>query len=229
MFLSGEIVQRWQYCPHLISYVKKYAVRGVAATHFSTIPIIDYENTSKYSLKKDSAAYNTAVMKYIRSNHIENVVLVAYWAGYIIDDLTGTNTGRITQIRHGLIETINALQNTGAKIWIVKEVPHLPFSNPPRALAIAVMRNQDPTKLGFTISEQQKNNHLSSPLFKGLSAKNPLITILNPADQLIDSNGFCRLEENGKSLYVDKIHLTVAGAMKLFPLFEPIFNKGINK
>ena len=38
----------------------------------------------------------------------------------------------------------------------------------------------------------------------------------------------CRVAEGGKSLYCDKHHLSVAGAMVLRPLFEPIF-RGINK
>ena len=37
------------------------------------------------------------------------------------------------------------------------------------------------------------------------------------------SGYLCRVEEGGKALYWDDNHLTVAGAMMLRPLFEPIF------
>jgi len=210
--------------PAFDSLCKEYSVRGVAATHSSTIPIIDFESTGKYSLKKESIAYNNAIINFIRSNHISNVVLVARWYGYVTADLSGGRPSSVTRIHRGLIETIDVLQRTGANIWIMKQVPQPYITRPPMALAVAVMRHRNPETLGISLDEQRENSQMYNPIFEGLTAMDPHVTVLDPTYLFVNSHNICRLEKDGKSLYVDNIHLTVTGAMELCPLFKPIFD-----
>ena len=202
---------------------KKYTVRGVAATHSSTLPLIGYESSSKYSLQKDSIAYNSAVVKFIKNNNVDNVVLIGSWPGYEVDNSKVGNKSGAMQYRRDLIETIESLQDTKTRIWIMREVP-TQLSAPPRALAIAVIRHKNPEKLGISLVEQRDRYHKYNPTYVGLSAIYPQVTVLDPTCLFVNSQGICRMEENGKSLYVDEVHLTVTGAMKLIPLFEPIFD-----
>jgi len=69
---------------------------------------------------------------------------------------------------------------------------------------------------------------LRDPIFNELTKKFCNLTVLDPTALFEYSNNLCRLEKDGKALYWDDGHISVAGAMLLRPLFEPIF-QGIKK
>lgn len=202
--------------PAMDSLCKEYSIRGVAATHSSRVPLVGYKNPGEGALNEDSLAFNDAVVDFIRRERVRNVVLVARWSGYI-----DRNGGEPAPVRRGLIDTINALQNTGARIWIMKQVPEHPW-NVPRVLGLAAMKGLDPEKLGLTLAEFHREFPGNDPIFDGLSASFSNVTVLDPTALFINSSGRCRMAENGRSLYSDKHHLSAAGAMVLRPLFEPM-------
>lgn len=201
--------------PILDILCKEHSVRGVAATHAATAPLVGYENRSQYGLK-ESIAFNNAVVEFIRSKRVGDVVLVACWAGYVPD-------GGSARLRRGLLDTISALKDSGARIWIMRQVP-LQRWNVPRALASAVWHGGDPEELGLPLAEQREAYRLQDPIFEGLATRFPGVTVLDPTDLFVSPKNLCRVAEGGKALYCDTGHLTVAGAMVLRPLFEPIFD-----
>jgi len=197
---------------------KEHSVRGVAATHSSTAPLIGYESQARFALKEDSIAFNNAVVEFIRCKHVRDVVLVAVWSDYMANRETA-------RLRRHLLDTIDALRNSGARIWIMKDVPRQRW-NVPLALASAVWHGGDPEQLGLPLAEHARASRLQDRILVGISA--PGVTLLDPTDLFMSPKNLCRVAEGGKSLYCDKHHLSVAGAMVLRPLFEPIF-RGINK
>jgi peptidoglycan/LPS O-acetylase OafA/YrhL len=206
--------------PVLDVLCKEHSIRGVAATHSSTAPLVGYERQWKGSLNEKSIAFNNAVVAFIRSQRVGDVVLVAAWgSGY------GSDDGGTARLRRSLLDTISALKGTGARIWIMSQVPYHRW-NVPHALVSAVLRGRDPEQLGLPLAEHHEACRLQDPIFEGVSA--PGVTVLDPTDLFVSSNNLCRVAEGGKALYCDKQHLTVAGAMLLRPLFEPIF-AGIGK
>ena len=177
--------------------------------------MVGYESHSRFSLK-ESIAFNLAVVEFIRSKHVGDVVLVANWSGYMTID------GGTVRLRRGLLDTINALKETGTRIWLMRQVPQQRW-NVPNALAFAVWHGGDPKELGLPLAEHREAYCLQDPIFDGLAPKFPGVTILDPTDLFVSTNSLCRVAEGGKALYCDTGHLTVAGAMELRPLFEPIF------
>lgn len=119
------------------------------------------------------------------------------------------------------MDTIDALRDTGATIWILREVPTQRW-NVPDVLASTVWRGQDVGNLGLPIAEYRQQFHRQSQIFEGISTRFPGVALLDPTDLLV-SNNLCRVVKNGQALYTDDNHLTVAGAMLLKPLFDPIF------
>jgi len=191
---------------------KEHSVRGVAATHVATAPLIGYECKDKYSLKEGSIAFNSAVVDFVHRKRVGNVVLAANWGGY----------RESARLRHCLFETMDALKDTSARIWIMRSVPRQRW-NVPSALALTVLHGNSPEELGCTLAEHRNEFRRQDPMFEGLATKYPNVTFMDPTYLFVNASGRCRVAKGGKALYCDEEHLTVAGAMLLKPLFDPIF------
>jgi hypothetical protein len=201
--------------PVLDALCREHLIRGVAAVHSQTAPLVGYESRGEWSLKGDSIAFNNAVVDFIRSNHVPDVLIIARWDYYIESD-KGTD-----RLHDGLLATVKALQDSGSRIWIMKEVPKYPW-NVPKALASAVLHGRDPEQLGLSPPEQHEEAQSQRPIFDGISPKYSWVTILDPTELFIDHSGRCRVIKDGKALYFDTDHVNIAGATMLRPLFEPI-------
>lgn len=202
--------------PVLDNLCLTHARRGVVATHPQTAPLVGYESRGVWSLNRESVPYNDAVVDFIRQHHVPDVLLVARW-DYYMDSDKGTE-----KLRDGLRATIDVLQKTGARIWIMRQVPKYPW-DVPKALASAVMRGRNPAALGWSAAEYRSELQREDPIFDGVAMKFPGVTVLDPTELFVDGSGRCRIEEDGRPLYYDSDHVNVAGAMMLRPLFEQIF------
>jgi peptidoglycan/LPS O-acetylase OafA/YrhL len=195
----------------------EHRVRGVAATHSSTVPLLDLPSSSKYSLREGSIPYNQAVVDYINTRHVKNVLLAGVWDFY----LPSTADERVKEdFRHALVRTIKELQKTVTTIFIMKDVPHQPF-DVPRILAIAAERGQDPTILGVPLIEQRTRGVYVNGLLDSLASAS--VVVLDPVPLLTDQTGICPAERNGRALYFDNNHLSIDGAIQLRPLFQTVF------
>lgn len=203
--------------PVLDRLCREHSVRGVAATHSATCPAIGYESNDPYSLGKSSIPFNNTVVEFIRGKHVRNVVLAARWKFYLRDD------GDATRVHRGLINTIDALKDTGARIWIMRQVPEQCCDRVPAALAVSVRFHcGDPENFGITLAEHRESERKTNPVFEGL-AELPRVAVMDPAYLLAKHDGICHVAKNGRSLYADDSHLTTTGAMELRPLFAPLF------
>lgn len=194
---------------------KEHSIRGVAAVYAGTAPLVDYQSTWKGSQYEKSIAYNDAIVRFIHDNHINNVIIAAKWRRYEL--ASGSE-----QIRKSIRKTIVSLNASNSNIYIMKEVPK-PRWDVPRALAITVLKGQNPDTIGITPNEYQKETQRQNPYFQGLSAEFSNVTILDPSASFLTRNGFYRIEKDGKALYCDDSHLSAIGAANLRPLFEPLF------
>ena len=187
-----------------------------------------YERTGEFAKAEDALFAmldaepdNNAIVEFVRKRHVRHVILAAMWGSHVAE-------GQTARIRRGLLDTINALKNTGTKLWIMRQVPQHgdhPW-NIPRALAAVVARGRDPNELGLPLADHLKAFRRQDHVFGRISA--PDVAILDPTPFFVSSNNFCRVAAEGKALYFDESHLTIAGAMMLRPLFEPLF-EGLDK
>jgi hypothetical protein len=109
----------------------------------------------------------------------------------------------------------------------MRQVPRYPW-DVPKALASAILHGQNPEALGLTPAEQRAQSMRQDPIFEGLAKGSSRVTVLDPTTFFEDTTGRCRVAKDGKALYFDSDHVSVAGAMMLQPLFEPIFG-GVGK
>jgi hypothetical protein len=207
---------------------EEHSVRGLAATRAGNAPLLGFKSQVVWrgikTVQEDSIPYNDAVLAYIRKNHISNVVLAAKWAGYNYDSNTDADIARLHRC---LIDTLNGLNEAGAKTWILGQVPS-PGLNVPRVLSSAVIFGcKDPEGPFFPLTAYFKDRRIQDQIFDGISAYGA--TVLDPAKSFLNPENRLVVADGGKSLYFDDNHLSVAGAMKLRPLFEPIFESMVEK
>jgi peptidoglycan/LPS O-acetylase OafA/YrhL len=197
--------------PALDYLCNEYSVRGVAATHAETPPLLDYVPGGSYSLGQEAPKYGSAVIRFIRAHQIPNVVLIARWKGY--------KAGKSPEFNTALTKTLSELQKCEVKIWIMQEVPNFSW-NVPRALARAALFHNDPEKLNLPLNSYFEQVADQEHEFSRAAASD--ISILYPT-QYLSKGAIVPLSEKGFPIYQDVHHLTIHGAMLLRPMFLPLF------
>jgi peptidoglycan/LPS O-acetylase OafA/YrhL len=193
----------------------EYELRCFGATHSSTAPLLGFESHTEFGLREQSVRFNEAVFDYVKRMGIQNVILVALWRGYGLEE-DGENFTR------ALVTTVEQLGSAGVKVWIMLEAPSHDV-DVPRALARASLAGIDVSTLGVSIAEQKEKLEYQRLIFAGVG---PDLNLLDPLDYIAGENGHCLVAEGGKSLYSDNHHLSVQGAMKIAPMFETVFSRG---
>ena len=200
--------------------------RTAAATYFATAPILEVESTAPDSLKKDSKAWSQAVMQYVRSQRVPNVLLVGRWCTYKRKSLIEGDIPDDYKLGHCLAETVATLEQAGAKVWILKEVPTY-TGIMPRILSKAALKGESVETIGMTESQYLVQSQMEDHLLEQAALRGA--TILDPKPFFINSIGYCKVADAGISLYRDGDHLTGYGARRLRLLFADIWGGEVQK
>jgi peptidoglycan/LPS O-acetylase OafA/YrhL len=156
--------------------------------------------------------HNAAVLRWIERHRPSLVILASRWDATLFDE----------QDEDLLRATIAAVEERGAKVWLMRQVPFQAI-NVPRALARAVLLGRDPSAIGTTVEEHQEMTAQSNGIIDRVASVAPNLVVLDPIPYL-SRDGHCIAEESGEALYYDRQHLTVLGARLLEPMFAAAFN-----
>jgi peptidoglycan/LPS O-acetylase OafA/YrhL len=178
------------------------------AVYSATGPILNYQSPGKNSMNVDSIEWSQAIVDQVRKQKISNVLLAAHWGIY--DDIADK-----------LKATVLALQNAGAKVWIMKDVPYQP-DEVPKALARATLQGKS-LDIGVSKDEYEKVSQTENEMLAPAAASGA--TILDPAPYFFTGRKRCMVSTEGSSLYVDHEHLSRRGALLIMDLFQPIWAK----
>jgi peptidoglycan/LPS O-acetylase OafA/YrhL len=184
------------------------------------------------------AASNAALMKTIRDRGIRNVLFVSYWSQttegrdalmegpgkrdpFYGDDVTRSSSSADARavFRAHFIETVHALCSLGTRVWIMKEVPTHRYWVP-NQLGKVLLFGGDPDRIGRPLSDLAARRAFTDAVFADVAG--PEVHVLDPAPMFCDGGGFCHAAEAGQALYSDYNHVSLRGAMKLRPVFEPM-------
>jgi peptidoglycan/LPS O-acetylase OafA/YrhL len=202
--------------PALDMLGRKYSVRGLEATHYSTPPLLGYETISGSSdngSAKQQAAFARATVNYILQNHIRTVVIAAQWSEY----------GTPARIEAGLVETVQVLRKSGATVFMLKDAPGARFYVPAAAVT-AIIRDGNLDRLTTRGQKFDGHNQEFEPLYLRLAGRG--VVILDTPKYFLNAQGFYDVVRDGRILYVDDQHLTQEGAMLLVPMLEPVVRPG---
>ena len=212
-------------------------VTGWHATYTACPPLLGVYLLNRPPTHK-CQEFNAAMLSIVRDLGIENVVLIARWSFYVhggepggfdrvrdvfmgVDGMEARTTQENAEVfKVGLADTVRALTDAGATVWIVKQVP-LQDALPPNSLAKAAMFGRQINKIGRPVSEHRRRQALVESNFDAVKDENA--KLLDPAEKLCNSLGHCIVEADQKSLYRDDDHLSTFGALWIKDVFQPIF------
>jgi peptidoglycan/LPS O-acetylase OafA/YrhL len=186
--------------PGLDELFRESGLRGLAATHNSSPPILGSSLDQRFSqLASQKEAYNQAVFDAIIASPAQDVLLVGAWEDYF---------GRAAfpdQIRR----TVQELHDRGKRVWILLEVP-VHEVDIPHLYAMARLRGRNVAGLARDRSAYLEYSARSRETFAGLSQAAKLI---DPIDFFYpEGQASCRLEAEGRLLYRDGGHLSDFGS-----------------
>ncbi|MCC1659491.1 hypothetical protein KSI16_24075, partial [Salmonella enterica subsp. enterica serovar Indiana] len=95
-------------------------------------------------------------------------------------------------------------------VWLVKEVPLQAFNVPYRLSRLAML-GRPTDREGLPLAEHVERQAYISSVFERIAAADPGVQLMDPAPKLCETNGWCRVERDGQSLYTDDNHLSAVG------------------
>jgi peptidoglycan/LPS O-acetylase OafA/YrhL len=199
--------------PAIDELCHRFSVRGVEATHSATAPILGDFNHDPFGLGNKSSAFSKSVIDFIYKKHIKMVILAASWGN--------TNYGLPDSLAAGLTSTVKAIMASGAKVYVLKDVPRPGFDAPKQA-ALTLMRHGNLAQLAISPDKYYVKYHDYEFIFNRLSQMGA--TVFDTPKYFLNTNGLYDVVRNDKVLFCDEHHLTVAGSKLLLPMFEPLFD-----
>jgi len=214
--------------PAFDSLAREMNWSGLAATRTQQAPLLGFHRSS-HRTREDSLQFNENVIAWLKHHPVKHVILVGYWKHY-----SRTATGPTAenspicdpkiyaQMTDALLETIRQIKATGARPWVLLDVPVHPF-DVPQMLARSVMFENDITPL---CAKPDDSNGLGGTDMETIQKiQQAGASIIDPRPRFLDSTGtYYRVTDGEVSLYSDSNHLTTKGANRfLLPTLREAF------
>ena len=190
---------------------REYGRQGVMA-YFSSIPPVLSGGQFKGLVAQyqgKSLDFADAVVAYVAQKHIKTVILVAYWSQYDPTDSFKTQ----------MVATVNALAHSGARVWVMKDVP-TPSIQVPRIVAMNYLLHRDLNNLGVTPDAYRQRNRMFDDTFVKMAGAGA--TFLDPTHYFLNAKGIYGVIKDDQVLFSDGSHVTAAGSRLLAPLLRPV-------
>ncbi len=192
---------------------RKYAVRAVRATHSSTAPVLNYvSHVNSYSMREQSIGFAQAVVDFTIKNNVPAVIMIGAWATYSPADV----------VEARMRDTIKLLKEHGVTVYVLRDFPRPGFDTP-RAAALMALHGDNLERLEGTAADYLNYNRDYEPIFARLSDTGAVV--VDTRKYFLKDNGRYAFFKDGKVLYFDHEHLTVAGAKLLEPVLEPFIRQ----
>jgi peptidoglycan/LPS O-acetylase OafA/YrhL len=199
--------------PGVDAACRNFGISGIQATYSATPPLLGFIfHGSRYGLGAEGPRFNRAVVKTILERPVRLVVIAAHWENYADS----------TDFEQCLRETVDAITSAGIPVCLMLDVPSHPTPIP-EALARRAIFGLGTADLVVSDREYQVQNRLANDIIRRVAGNR--VVILDPREIMTDSSGNWVAELGGEALYEDSSHLSGAGARRLVPLFERLFQE----
>lgn len=192
-------------------FCRQRALQAGAVTRSATSPVLDYYRLPPrgHGLRERSPDFNSNVLELIRQLAPREVVLIAHWES---DEPTADHGGARPFVE-ALKQTVRSLHDCGSRVWIMLQVPGHPVEVP-RALMYRELYGFDVTTVSARPNQWNGLHGEGELLLKEF--RDLGVGVLDPRPLFLDADaGVYRMELNGLPLYVDRGHLSPAGARML--------------
>jgi SGNH domain (fused to AT3 domains) len=126
----------------------------------------------------------------------------------------------------GLERAVANLIAAGKQVWLVGPVPVIGY-NVPRTLYLESLGIPGRIDIRPTREEFNEREGFVLALFADIVKKYP-VRVVWPHQSLCNAK-FCRVEKDGRPLYIDFQHLTRSAAMLRPHVFDPIFSDALQQ
>lgn len=208
------------------SLADRNGITGLHAGYTSCPPFLGITRPNRASC----GDFNDSVVRVMKENGIETVILAARWSSYISnpgvliptsEDVPGYEVWETEGIGLRLLEyTAETLLAEGFDVWLVRDVPAFAF-NPGRRLVGVRALNQDPSSIGKPYQNVARSKAAFDRVAFVLQESGVRLIDL-PAHICVDS--FCPVIRDDTLLYRDQDHLSVGGSYFVAPAFQPVFD-----
>lgn len=174
--------------------------------------------------------FNEHTMEQVRRLQPKDVVLASNWSLYVYGREDGDRKVLLNsrdstaeaeaRMAAALQARVKAIRETGAQVWLFKEVPLQRKGAISRLTSLARV-GRSAEGLGRPLQEHLARQRFLSSLFDSMSAADPGVHVIDPTP-LMCASGVCSVELNGHTQYKDEDHLSDAGSARLSPLFAPV-------
>ena len=182
--------------------------------------------------------FNNDVMKLIAEQGISVVILAARWSLnldprpqserqigvsdiLIVDSQSNSPSGKenVAAFTRGLARTLSRLNEVGAKVWLVDEVPYVGFDTP-NALARMAISGRSFETIAPTVHDLARQRASLHGVLAEIGSRYDY-GLIDPATLLCRPElDQCYIARNGRSLYQDDDHLSKIGAEFIAPVFK---------
>lgn len=169
---------------------------------------------------------NERIFEFVKNNKIESVLLIGRWTYYTrgttIPDQFNKLSAKINDVLtiyerdafiYGIHQTVQKYKNIDVRVYFVEDNPHQKI-DPKDALKKSKLTDLTINQFSVTVGEHKRNQSWVSDEFKKIEPR--MATIIN-FDNLFCENEKCPLVKEGKFLYADDDHLSIDGAMLVYP------------
>lgn len=177
--------------------------------------------------KHDCRRFNERIFEYVKENHIQSVILIGRWAYYIggttrPDEIAYISMDTSKDISknfsresflYGLKKTIERYKAIGVHVFFIEDNPQQQL-RPIDAIRRHTLTGEPINKFSVSAAEHQLDQKWVSSKIEQIS--NGWAEILN-FDDIYCGSQICPFVENGKVIYFDDDHLSVDGAMLVYP------------
>lgn len=195
--------------PAFNAFYKSRGIKGVAATHSGTAPLVDYAAEADVDSRQATIAYNHAVIDFIAAKRIRTVFLVNYWHRNIEMD----GAALVGEMKR----TIDAIRKTGATIYVVMDVPSYVIEVP-RAMAFEKLAGRPLPGWRLTAEGHRQRLRLMYEIAEQFEAAD--CHFIDPTS-FFAGRGDTRfaVSASGRPFYKDGHHLTPFGARRVIVPF----------
>lgn len=192
------------------------------ATALGAVPLLRTWKTQRITIlhREQNIQWAEDVVRVVARHRIPDVILVARWQAFtganvlheVSDGFAGAATPpQVTGLQAALVDTVDRLLATGARVWILEQPPEQDF-DPSKAMAVAALFYR-PWPTGITRDEfltkhAEVNRALDAAAERGAR-------VIRLSRFCFDSEGRSILGDRSGTYYFDGNHLTSYGIERL--------------
>lgn len=182
-------------------------------THSDTPPLVGFDSSRQHK-GQHPPDFGPAVIRFCARHRVDMVFMCASWAKY----------AETAGFEAGLHASLSGLREAGIRAVLVEDYPW-GAELAPRFVLSAAIFGEDLDRLGVPLQLHRDRNAKASAALRHHAAES--CWVRDPTAFFVNDQGVCHAVVHGKSLYVDKSHLSVAGGLITEPFFLGLLDQAL--